>query len=258
MLITQWFFNTLFAATKTVVILHGLNQEPTMFSDLESFFQENNFKTHQILLQGHYEKKNRLEAFKKASKDLWLTQAREQLKKFKNENFYLFGYSMGGLIGSYLTSTGEISPKKMILMAPAVHMNTYTHLVKLLYPFKFLNLPSDNLKEYRANDYTPIPAYKAFYDIYDEFQDLKSQKAFQVPSIVFIHPEDELVSLEGLRKDVSKHKAKWSVFALEKCDNAIKSKFHLIYNKAVLGKQCFEKTTTQILAFLTQPKISKP
>ena len=118
----------------------------------------------------------------------WVARAKQQVDAFANSNrdIYLVGFSMGGVIASYLATVCRI--KKLILLAPAfqyINLDTVTDAIMKSYASLVGNEKKDE-----------IPMPKSFYTAFTEI--VKNHKHFieDVPCpILMLHgDEDEVIS----------------------------------------------------------------
>jgi hypothetical protein len=101
-------------------------------------------------------------------------------------------------------------------------------------------------KSYLANQKgTPIAAYNALFDGLDRFNKYAGQK-LNVPTLVFIDRQDELISLGKLKKLVEDKKwDKWHFYLVEK-DTAARDEtfYHHIIDASSTGNAVWQEMMT--------------
>ena len=202
----------------------------------------------------------RMVAFKSVSYPLWKTEAYTayQMAKKKSDLYgkplFFIGFSMGGLLGvDLMTSNPNVNFDKMVLFAPAIAMLQRNYLIQIFSPFPGLVIPSASDKPYLANDGTPMAAYNALFDMHAHFEDHLDPQKINMPTVVFIDAEDELVSYDSLGQMVQKHELnQWTVYPVKKDKTVTEvDMHHLIIDAASVGKymwqEIVEVTTTHLL-----------
>jgi len=183
---------------------------------------------------GVNEDQARLDTFKNVSYQLWMNEAYLaylQLKEKGEEKgvpLFLTAFSLGGLIGLELfASHADVQFDKLILFAPAIRLHAIVYLERVLSPFHGLVIPSLGPKSYLANTKgTPVAAYNALFEGLVHFEDRFNRK-INVPTLVFIDEEDELVSAQGLRTFVSEKKLdQWRFYKVQKGKSADRNTFY--------------------------------
>lgn len=238
-----------------VLAVHGLNQNPQALNPLIHMFNDMNLSVYRLSLPGHRgECQEQLTSISaedfvasfRASYSIAKTEA-QQL----NVPLYLFGYSTGSLLGFVLpTRSPEIRFDKMIHIAPALRVRLYTHVVRLLFPFVDM-IPSRSPEAYRANQGgTSVALYRTFFHFYSQVEDLSPEQLNQ-PSLIFIHPHDELVSAQGLRKMKEEYDLdQWSIHSLQKPKASRSSYAHLVIDPQTMSEASWVLIKSQVAAFL--------
>ncbi|MEG0329246.1 MAG: YqiA/YcfP family alpha/beta fold hydrolase [Longicatena sp.] len=123
----------------------------------------------------------------------WVARAKEKVDAYKNSNrdIYLAGFSMGGVIASYLASVCDV--KKLVLLAPAfsyVNMDMITGAITKT----AVNLWSADRKD---KDEIVLPA--SFYAAFsDTIKNLKKYISEVTCPVLLLHgDEDEVISLKS-------------------------------------------------------------
>lgn len=124
----------------------------------------------------------------------WVTRAKNVVNTYElaNREIYLLGFSMGGVIASYLAATSS-NVKKLILIAPAfqyLHMDTITSVISKGAAGLF---SSD--KDKKPEIEIPRSFYGAFMDL------VKALKRYigevQCPVLILHGDEDEVIPLRS-------------------------------------------------------------
>jgi pimeloyl-ACP methyl ester carboxylesterase len=241
----QWFYSDKQNELKGVaLVIHGLNLRPDRMQPIISELTESGIDVLGLSLRGHGENfthskgvdedQARLEAFKNVSYPVWMNEAYLaylQLKARgveKDVPIFLTAFSLGGLIGLELfASHADVQFDKLILFAPAIRLHAIVYLERVLSPFHRLVIPSLGPKSYLANTKgTPVAAYNALFEGLVHFEDRFNRKV-NVPTLVFIDEEDELVSAQGLRTFVSEKKLdQWRFYRVQKGKSADRNTFY--------------------------------
>jgi alpha-beta hydrolase superfamily lysophospholipase len=251
------------------LVIHGLNGRPEKMESIIAEMTAAGIDCLNLSLRGHgenYSQLNstdsteaRMQAFKSVSYQLWRTetyQAYQQVKK-RSDRFgtclFFVGFSMGGLLGIDLfTSNPYITFDKTVLFAPALKMHNRNYLLKMLSSFPGLVVPSFSPGAYRANRGTPMAAYNALFEAAKHFEKNLDPR-INVPTVVFIDENDELISFSGLQKMIGNHKLdQWKIFPVKKDKTATEIEMHhIIIDEASVGRQMWkeivDKTITHLL-----------
>ena len=252
------------------LVIHGLNCRPDKMKAIISALNTSGIDCLNLSLRGHGtnftpihnmdEEAARMAAFKSVSYPLWKTEAYiayRMVKKrsaFWRKPIFLVGFSMGGLLGvDLMTSNPNVKFDKMVLFAPAIAMLQRNYLIQFFAPFPNLVIPSVGNKAYLAHAGTPMAAYNALFDMYAHFEEHLDPMKINIPAVVFIDAEDELVSYGSLQKMVQVHHLdQWQIYAVKKDKTATEvDMHHLIIDAVAVGKhrwqEMVEVTTTHLL-----------
>ena len=121
----------------------------------------------------------------------WIARAKSALQKatVENEHVVLIGFSMGGIIASYLATIFKVD--KLILMAPAYeYMNTDNVTNQVVKTF------------YRKPSAMPDSFVDTFRTIVDQFRDCVEK--LTVDTLILHCEDDEVIHLSSSRKMVTK------------------------------------------------------
>ena len=162
---------------------------------------------------------------------------------------FCVGFSLGGLLGAdLLASFPDVCFDKMVLFAPAFKLHGINYLVKLLSPFPRLVVPSFSSAPYRMNRGTPMAAYNTLFEAIKHFNKHLGPK-LNIPTIIFMDKQDELVSFRGLKRLVDKEKLdqwKFHLVQKEKAEVKVKMK-HIILDEQSVGENMWNQMRTSII-----------
>jgi esterase/lipase len=245
--------------TGVALVIHGLNSRPDKMESIIAKMNDFGIDCLNLSLRGHGENYSalnhmnsadaRMETFKCVTYPLWKNeayQAYQRVKKMSNRyatpSFFV-GFSMGGLLGvDLLSSNSKVTFDKMVLFAPAIKMHKRNSLLKILSPFPRIVIPSIAHKSYLANDGTSIAAYNALFEMYAHLENNLNPK-INIPTVVFIDKQDELISFSGLQNMVQDQNLdQWKIHPVKKDKTATKIKMHhLIIDEASVGNNMWQE-----------------
>ena len=242
------------------LVIHGLNGRPDKMEPIIAEMNAFGIDCLNLSLSGHGENYSdlsntesadaRLETFKSVTYPLWKTEAYQAYRHVEKRSkryaapLFFVGFSMGGLLGvDLLASNPSVEFDKMVLFAPAVKMHQRNSLLKILSPFPRIVIPSIAHKSYLTNDGTPIAAYNALFEMYAHLENNFNPNKINIPTIVFIDEEDELISFSGLQNVVrDQNLDQWKIHPVKKDETATKIKMHhLIIDEASVGKNMWQE-----------------
>lgn len=121
----------------------------------------------------------------------WLSRAKEQVKNYKKQGrmIYLAGFSMGGVIASYLAATFQVD--RLILLAPAfsyINMDLVGGVITKTASSLWSNEKKEEIK-------LPSGFYSAFMDIVKNLKKYISD--VECPVLILHGDEDEVISLKS-------------------------------------------------------------
>lgn len=259
----SWFYSQKMPPQGTALVIHGLNLLPEKMLPLIEWLNHLGVDAFNLTLHGHGtpEKKlppapkSRMEAMQQVTHALWLEETRCAYQTVKahaqqQENpLLLVGFSLGAVLGLELFSFEKQPFDQMILLAPPLVIHARGYAVKWLRGFPRLVLKSLAPKDYRANDGTPVAAYLALFQSMSHVQSLLP--AMNIPTQIFIDPQDPLVKAKALPLLLSKHHlTQWElshvhgdVQGASRCNSA-----HLILDENSLGKNAWKRMQEEIQA----------
>jgi esterase/lipase len=205
-------------------------------------------------LSGHNKEDN---DYHSASKDKWLNELNEELSllksKYKNLPLYALGYSLGGLLlVESLQNNTNSSIERLVLLAPALKVKPYTKLVRLLFPFGFIDfsLPSLAPKKYLAYKYTSIQSYRSLFSLIDDFQCRRNWSEKIPNTLVVSHTKDLLIAHNRL-KELFMNNLKFRFY--ERKDRLLKKNYtyHHIFAKEAFSLEAWNNQVNSIVEFLS-------
>ena len=244
-----------------VILVHGLNTNVEKMNSLKESLERARHKVFVVALHGH--RGSRAE-MRRVTREQWLEdlyavyqQARAEADTFHLPLIYM-GYSLGGLMGLDLWQTRSLSENpirydKLVLLAPAMATHAWINFVLLIRGIldPKLIIPSLNKRAYAAvPEGTSIAAYSALFEAQHEVlvRDIPDPL---IPAKIFIDPQDELVSKDGLQQFIEDKKlVNWTIEEIHKEKLASISIRHLILDSATLGPDVYAKMIEKINSFI--------
>jgi esterase/lipase len=247
------------SAKSCAIVVHGLNTNPDKMEGLAQLLRHSGIEVENLVLHGHNK-----QGFRAAeiNRETWIQDAREAYDKLKTKcpsessSLFLLGYSLGALI--FLDAMNE-SPKmkfnKMVLLAPAVTPRFSSALIHCFVKFfgRNFRIPSLSPVNYRVAKSIPLAAYDALGQSAKRISNQRTP-SWNIPTIVWIDPKDELVSSRKLSKWISRQSlSEWQLMFLpSKRQAKTKTWHHLIIDEEVLGTDAWTNLTRSILSFLSK------
>lgn len=243
-----------------VVLVHGLNLDPAAMTDIAAVLYASGVDVLSVSLSGHapeLPEDGRLLQFQEADFSSWQRDVRDAVAVAQQRidtfdiPLYLVGFSLGGLLSAdYLLHGDGAEISRMVLFAPAISLRWSSYL---LYPMQVVPgvfLPSVAPQAYRANDFAPVSAYLALYEGVRQFNAAAGEQ-LNIPTLVFMHPRDELVSAPRVREFLDTHAlSEWRYIDVRKSDDAANVLNHVIVSEDSLGKEAWRLISSQMLDFL--------
>ncbi len=240
----------------TVVIIPGLNFRSKAFSDLAYLLSNAGCRSHILQLSGHDgHRSSRL----LASAAQWKRDVLDGIASAHSASpevpLHVVAFSLGGLLASCLIGSGQLSiVSRMILLAPALTLRTWTRLPRALalLPLARMPLPSLLPRRYRAADVIAGGWYQALFELEDEVSRPDYQQFLaSVPSLILLSPRDEYVAASTLRTWVAQRQLlSWRVEELPPFGLERTFSHHFIVDQATLGPQRWDLVTNKLLTFL--------
>lgn len=267
---SQWFKIRRTKTTRGVaLVVHGLNLRPERMQSVIAELNDAGIDVLNLSFRGHGNNylKNmnvssegaRLESFRTVTYSLWLNEiydaylkVRERASK-KNVPVFFIGYSLGGLMGCDLILLHpDVFYDRMVLFAPALNMTVESYLLKALMPFPNIVIDSLSPISYRANEGTPMAAYKALFEAIEHFEKNANDR-LNKPTLIFIDERDEFVSCSRLKEMIAQRNLDhWQIHIVQR-DNDVGEKIshHLIIDRDSVGQQMWKQIKDAIRRHLS-------
>ncbi len=253
------------------LLVHGLNLYSPRMDALGEWLLSQHFEVLRVSLSGHGPtvapsldtgqiEQDRRKAFASTSATTWLSEldqvsavARERADQLRVPLVYV-GFSLGGLVGTVFQLRSAPSHRfdRMVLLAPAIVMTSWTHLLRPLKPFPKLGIPAFTPGQYKANRATPIQAYHAMFALYDEFH-RSDLHEWSTPTLVLSDVHDEMVPFQRLTKFIEDHKLNWTLYPLHQKLGGKRRHYHLMIDPESVGETIWRRMMAQIHSFLQNP-----
>jgi len=237
-----------------VLLVHGLNMNSGALKPIAEFMASQGFFARIIILQGHNPK---LPWPSKISEDDWLKELETAYLDLKTKYPALplvnVSYSMGAPLSLvFLKNHPEAQFEKFIFLAPAITTKCQAVLLRLLTLFDFIPiyLPSLAPEGYRSHNNTSLRAYSAFFSLERQASDVRdSQNILHQKALIFLSPDDELISLPCLNRWIRKNQLQWKVQELNPGSQDLPK--HLIVDENSLGKVEWNRLKDSIASFIS-------
>ena len=150
-----------------------------------------------------------------------------------------------------LTPYQDVYFDRMVLFAPALSLYVTHYFMKLLSPFPRLVIPNPLFKAYRANYGTSVAAYSSLFEALDHFKKNLSSK-LDIPTLVFIDRQDELVSYRGLKRLIENERLdQWKIYPIQKGKSGADEKMrHFIIDEPSVGKEIWHEMRIAVMKHL--------
>lgn len=240
-------------------VMHGLNTHPQKMSDLANLAGKLGFGTSVGILSGHHPEGKKeqddlvsAEKWRQEFKEQW-SNAVSECKGAADERLFI-AYSLGAVTGMSVfdqDSSLEL-PTKMILISPALALRKKTILIRALSWLPFGSLPSINHPDYRARPSTPLKNYDALFKIHDGWKKFQWKATSQIPTLLVLSPEDELVDSQHLEQTLKqRQQTAWQIHWLSNENSTLKPRYyHLIIDEMSQGKQQWDSFTGAAVRFV--------
>lgn len=234
-----------------VLISHGLNVRPSKMNALAEHYYKSGFDVYRLTLSGH---EGDMAAFKDATAEKWLGEVVTAFNEMKAQEpgkpLHLLGFSLGAVAGLAAYEKGLVAFDKIVLIAPPLQVTRTAGLVRNLFGFPGMMLPSKNNVDYRVHTKTPIAAYIALFDLIKMLKEAAAPLS-ESQGIVFFSPHDEMVDAAKSTQVLSETHPKWTVHTVEKENATLKPvSYHLMIDEPSLGARPFEQMLQKISEFI--------
>ncbi|GHV22158.1 hypothetical protein FACS189494_08590 [Spirochaetia bacterium] len=263
------FFKTGDVSKGIVLLAHGLNVRPSKMGTpynegtLVHLFVNNGFDVLRITLSGHG---SSIDEMKSVTAGLWLDDAfNAYLSAIDTGSIPIFlcGFSLGALVYEVLMNqenNSEIAAdkktpvvfKKAVLFSPAVAIKKSAHNILMLNTFIKDDSIIDSVSpaQYRAQKGASIAAYKSLFLLEADLIKYRFKQS-NIPTLVFIDPNDELISHAGLQKHISEFSlTNWNLIKISNDGASIRPKYHhLLIDSKCVSSAVWKKISWQIIHF---------
>jgi esterase/lipase len=243
------------AIVGVTLVVHGLNLKPSKMLALADALVAENQGVVLVSLAGHGKDEKE---FGKVTRERWLSDVVEGYQeavvkaKAKGVPVHFLGFSLGGLLGVDLLASGKVQFTKMVLLAPALRVHARSRLIRLARILgRSFVIPSRSPEDYRAHSGTTVAAYEALFESIDALPD-SSFESVNVPTRVFVDPDDELVSADKIKELMKKQNlTNWQFNSVDANKSQTSPKYHhLIIDSKSLGEAEWQKLISAIRSFL--------
>ncbi|MEM9672085.1 MAG: alpha/beta hydrolase [Bacteroidota bacterium] len=233
------------------ILAHGLNVQPSVMQSLAEELGCAEDQSTIISLPGHAAD----ETLHPDAAYRWLDSFRDQYQAAyeRNQNIVFLGYSLGGLLMTYLLGDKQINqPRKQVLFAPALAFQQWTKIPTLITTSTLdqIVIPSFTPKRFKANSGVSLGAYKVLFQISRELNAMDPAH-YNIPTLVLCDQRDELVQPAGLRKFiVEKQLIEWKLYIVPSSPWERLGKKHLLVAREYQSKAYWDEIRQQIDAFI--------
>ncbi|OGQ79518.1 MAG: hypothetical protein A2289_05635 [Deltaproteobacteria bacterium RIFOXYA12_FULL_58_15] len=250
---THWFEASSPTPRAVALVMHGLNQEPSRMNELIVELNNMGVAVMRLDLIGHgSDPISRQQTFASVDADTWRRQTRcgylltRERADVTGVPLVFVAFSLGALVGVDLVNGGGARFEAMVLLAPALCVHWYASGVRLLSAWPGLVLPSSAPEADRANFGTPIAAYEALFALQEGLEPLARDR-INVPTLVFIDEDDELVDAAALRAMIADYGLnRWQGISLRKSIDAEQTYHHVIAYQRAVGQQSWSAMLERI------------
>lgn len=240
------------------VVAHGLNLRPSRMKDVSQALQALGGEVIQVGLPGHrgFGPDEATEPYV-----AWVGHlkaalcAANKIARDKSIPLVFVGFSLGGAL--YLDILGQqadpaFKVDAMVLFAPAISLRFYTYLIKAFYIFGddyYLN--SRSPEGYRFSAGAKMKHYKSLFRTIDNVH-FRASASYNIPTLVIVDPDDELVSARGIRKFISQNQLdQWQVREVSNAESTLKDKLHhLVIGEEALGTATWRQVRRDFLVHI--------
>ena len=234
-----------------VVVSHGLNLLPARMDELAQELAEAGYEVFRPAFAGHHGKNEfylsvRAAHWEQDAREIYaLAKARAEAKKV---TLSLVAFSFSAAVFHALRE--ELPFHRRIYLAPALALKTWFPVVEAMARcLPRLRYRSMNLRGYFAN---PIGGTKSVTALGHFYRRSSRGAAPKEPVLIWVDPEDELVSYRGLRKLAGKH-PDWRLEKLSVAGSTLARPYHhLVVTQEALGAKEWRRLVDGSLDFLAQ------
>lgn len=268
------------------LVVHGLNLKPSEMRYLIQHLVEAGIEVIALTLRGHGEnfvpldgapeRDARLRTFAEVTHSEWMDEVHSayhiaQLRSQRVEKpLFFVGFSLGGLLlCQLLLAHPHARADRMLLLAPALRVRYTSRLVRWLFPFPRLGVPSLAPRRYQSSWLTTVAAYRAMFSIMTQFEaqlraaypgaqhnlphSSPNPRGLDVPTLVLMRKWDELVSYHGIERLIREYNlAQWQLQTVGKgLDSKVLSN-HPVFDPLAVGAAPWADMVERALAHLLE------
>ncbi len=257
-----------------VLSIHGLNQHADALSSLTGALRAQGATVVSLRLRGHTRATgapsaaDALPAWRSVQwtdwQDDWTAGARvaADLAQQAGVPLNFLGYSLGSLVHVHQLANADahVQFNAQVLLAPALRVQTYAHIVRLLQPLGagFL-IPTFVPEPIRSHPSTSVAAYRALFDLHERLNHIAKPDALRIPTLVAMDRADEVVSASRIEQWAAKHGllSSWQFEWLTKDrETAISRRAHYVTDPQALGVRTHERLTNRLCGVLVPGPMS--
>lgn len=254
---SRWITTSQSAARGVVLLIHGLNMRPSAMDEIGNHLVRAGFHSYRLALRGHAHDEEGTFPAQSWCDDIIAAYSLARTT-YPTLPLHIVAYSASGLIVTdVLARNPEIRPTSMALLAPALSLRTYVQIASVLSLFPPVSWRVRNVAplEYRRFATTPLFWYRNVMDIYDDTRSVPHPEALRdIPTRVFVSPDDELVSDSGIVEWIGEHGLHSSWEVVETTPQPAHDGLfdHLIIDEASLGEVAWHRMLHSILELFTR------
>lgn len=228
-----------------VLVVHGLNLDPSRMDELSHILLDRGAAVLRVTLTGHSSES--ATPLTHVTRGTWrdaIDRAAAAAAKYRAPLGFV-GFSLGSLAAlDALSQYSRPVFDSMVHLAPAIAPRRITSLARLLPPR--LMLPSRTPAAFRVHDRLPASVY---HTVLRTARSLDLSAFGDVPTLVYIDPDDELVSLRGLYRLIDDHGlSDWEVRQVEAGHTGLPH--HLLVTERAFPSGEFRRVANDIGEFL--------
>lgn len=238
-----------------MLLAHGLNLNPDKMKSFYPLIESLGGVADLVEFAGHT--KGKLREYNQVSKDQWVHNIDDKfqnyLKNYRGVPLYFLGFSLGAVAGlSYLQQNLEFQNylKKQIFLAPGIEPHSIYEKIYRSMGFPNILVPSLNRFEYKIHKINSLRVNNEIFKLIDDVKS-KNLELINIPTLVFLNPRDELISLKKTIKFIKKSNlSNWKVSKLTPKRKLWPPMFHhLIVDEMSVGGE-WQKMQNEISEFI--------
>lgn len=242
-------------AKKSVLLVPGLNFEPSAFSTIIDEFVKSDHQVYLLHLKYTHNPDRDWEGDDLTK--LWPKQVADAIKrvsveaKKNNRQYKIVAYSLGGLVTELVLQKSDIVSdrlSKIVYLAPAFEIDSFLEfsLNSVYFLPNWLKIFSLNLEEYRTRSYTYVGEYLALVELVEELH-ARELKTLSVPTSLVMSPGDELLDYDLVMGWLYSMRFELTVVPVKIDKKATVGKKHLIVDDKSLVSEDYSKLLKAIL-----------